>query len=189
MNTLRNFAKYVFALIFAKFKYLAKKFILTKSPDQCFKMKSKRSGRDLPFMKIKCDNTKQSEPLTLGGLLCQRTGIIFKIEELRKHPRSNSVSSARVLGTRHQIVPKSRNVLCGEAHSYKNCPNKEKRNPKCANCRGPQIANCRGCPAYKDEAFKTKFPMLPSSSKLLHNLPATHLISPPIKLFPWLQTW
>ena len=33
MNTLKNFAKSVFAHIFAKFKYLAKQFILTKSPD------------------------------------------------------------------------------------------------------------------------------------------------------------
>ena len=33
MNTLRNFAKFVFARIFAKFKYLAKTFILTESPD------------------------------------------------------------------------------------------------------------------------------------------------------------
>ena len=33
MNTLRNFVKSVFARIFAKFKYLAKQFILTESPD------------------------------------------------------------------------------------------------------------------------------------------------------------
>ena len=33
MNTLRNFAKSVFASIFAKFKYLAKQFILTESQD------------------------------------------------------------------------------------------------------------------------------------------------------------
>ena len=31
MNTLRNFAKSVFACIFAKFKYVAKQFILTLS--------------------------------------------------------------------------------------------------------------------------------------------------------------
>ena len=41
-----------------------------------------------------------------------KTGIIFKVEEFRTTPRSNSVSSARVLGTRRQIVPKTRNVLC-----------------------------------------------------------------------------
>ena len=33
INTLRNFSKSVFAHISAKFKYLAKQFILTESPD------------------------------------------------------------------------------------------------------------------------------------------------------------
>ena len=33
MNTLRNFAKSVFAHISAKFKYFEKQFILTESPD------------------------------------------------------------------------------------------------------------------------------------------------------------
>ena len=33
MNPSRNFVKSVFACIFAKFKYLAKEFILTESPD------------------------------------------------------------------------------------------------------------------------------------------------------------
>ena len=46
--------------------------------------------------------------------------------------------------------------MCGEAHSHKNCPNKEKRTPKCANCRGPHVANYRGCPAYKDQDFRHK---------------------------------
>ena len=44
--------------------------------------------------------------------------------------------------------------MCGEAHSHKNCPNKEKRKPKCANCRGPHVANYRGCTAYKDQDFR-----------------------------------
>ena len=44
--------------------------------------------------------------------------------------------------------------MCGEAHSHKNCPNKEERKPKCANCRGPHVANYKGCPAYKDQAFR-----------------------------------
>ena len=44
--------------------------------------------------------------------------------------------------------------MCGEAHSHKDCPNKNKKTPKCANCRGPHVANYRGCPAYKDQAFR-----------------------------------
>ena len=44
--------------------------------------------------------------------------------------------------------------MCGEGHSHKSCPNKEKRKPKCANCRGPHVENYRGCPLYKDQAFR-----------------------------------
>ena len=50
------------------------------------RMKSKRTGRDLPFIKIKCDNLKQAEALILGGLVCQKTGIIFKVEDFRTTP-------------------------------------------------------------------------------------------------------
>ena len=32
-------------------------------------LKSKRSGKDLPFIKIKCDNPKQAEALLSGGLV------------------------------------------------------------------------------------------------------------------------
>ena len=76
------------------------------------RMKSKRTGRDLPFIKIKCNNPKQAETLILGGLICQKTGIIFKVEEFRTTPQSSSASSAKVLGTRHKNVLKNRNVLC-----------------------------------------------------------------------------
>ena len=41
------------------------------------RMKSKRSGRDLPLIKIKCDDTKQAKALISGGLVCQKTDIIF----------------------------------------------------------------------------------------------------------------
>ena len=45
-------------------------------------------------------------------------------------------------------------MLCVGSSFPQNCPNKEKRSPKCANCRGPQVANYKGCPAYKDQAFR-----------------------------------
>ena len=45
-------------------------------------------------------------------------------------------------------------MLCVVKLIHTNCPNKEKRKPKCANCRGPHVANYRGCLAYKDQAFR-----------------------------------
>ena len=76
------------------------------------RMKSKRSDRDLPFIKIKCDNPKQSEALLSGGLVCQKAGIIFRVEEFKTTPSIlQCFLSAKVSGTRHQTVPKTRNVF------------------------------------------------------------------------------
>ena len=49
---------------------------------------------------------------------------------------------------------KQKCVVCGKAHSHKDCPNKNKKKTKCANCRGHHVANYRGCPAYKNQAFR-----------------------------------
>ena len=76
------------------------------------RMKSERTGRDLPFIKIKCDNLKQSEALISGGLVCQKTGIIFKVEDVRTTPSIQQFLSAKVLGTRHRTVQKNQKVLC-----------------------------------------------------------------------------
>ena len=45
-------------------------------------------------------------------------------------------------------------VICGVGHSHKGCPNREKKQPKCANCKGPHVANYKGCPAYQKQAFR-----------------------------------
>ena len=50
------------------------------------RMKSKRTGKDLPFIKIKSDDPKQAEALLSGGLVCQKTGIIFRVEEFKTTP-------------------------------------------------------------------------------------------------------
>ena len=114
-------------------------------------MKSKRSDRDLLFIKIKCDNTKQAEALISGGLACQKTGIIFKVEEFRRTPSIQQCFKCQ--GFRHKApncTKKPKCVVCGEAHAYKSSPNREKS----ANGRGPNVANYRGCLAYKDQAFR-----------------------------------
>ena len=119
------------------------------------RMKSKRTGRDLPFIKVKCDNPKQAEELISGGLICQKTGIIFKVEEFRITPSIQQCFKCQGFGHKAQnCTKKQKCVVCGEAHSHKDCPNKNKKTPKCANCRGPHVANYRGCPAYKDQAFR-----------------------------------
>ena len=80
--------------------------------DEAETMTSKRTGRDLPFINIKCDNPKQAEVLTSGRLICQKTGIIFKVEEFRITQSIQQCFNSQGLGTRHKIVLKNQNVLC-----------------------------------------------------------------------------
>ena len=110
------------------------------------RMKSKRTGKDLPFIKIKSDDPKQTQTLISRGLVCQKTGIIFRVEEFKTTPLILQCFKCQGFG--HKAPS------CTKNHLHKNCPNKEKRKPKCANCTEPRIANYRGCPAYKDKAFR-----------------------------------
>ena len=74
-------------------------------------MKSKRTGKDLPFIKIKSDDPKQAEALISGGLVCQKTGIIFRVEEFKTTPSILQCFKSKVSDTRHQTAPKTKNVL------------------------------------------------------------------------------
>ena len=158
-------------------------------------MKSKRSGRDLPCIKIKCDDAKQAEALISGGLVCQKTGIIFKVEEFRTTPSIQQCFSCQGLWHKAQNCTKNpKCVVCGEAHSRKNCPNKEKRNPKCTNCREPHVASCKGYPAYKDQAFRQQVVQTQVSYVFI----LKQASPPPPKntfnftaeqIYPWSQTW
>ena len=54
-------------------------------------------------------------------------------------------------------IKKPKCVVCGEAHSHKNCSNKEKWKPKCVNCREKQGTSCRQLQrlsCLQDQAFR-----------------------------------
>ena len=99
--------------------------------------------------------TQNKPALISGRLICQKTGIIFKVKEFRITVSIQQCFKCQGFGHKAQYCTKKQKyVVCGEAHSHNNCPKKEERTPKCANCRGPHVANYRGCPAYKDQPFR-----------------------------------
>ena len=49
---------------------------------------------------------------------------------------------------------KTKCLICGESHHQKGCPNRDIKQPKCANCKGPHVASYKGCPTYKKQAFR-----------------------------------
>ena len=104
------------------------------------RMKSKRTGRDLPFIKVKCDNRKQAEALISGGLICQKTGTIFKVEEFRITPSIQQCFKCQSFGHKAQnCTKKQKCVVCGEAHSHKDCPNKNKKHQNVQTVGGPML--------------------------------------------------
>ena len=91
------------------------------------RMKSKRTDKDLPFIKIKSDDPKQVEALLSRGLVCQKTGIIFRVDQFKTTPSILQFFKCQGFGHKAlNCTKKEKCVVCGEAYSHKNCPNKEK---------------------------------------------------------------
>ena len=80
------------------------------------RMTSKISGRDLSFIKIKCDDPKEAEKFISGGFICQKTGIIFKVEEFRTTPSIQQCFKCQSFGHKAPNCTKNQNVLCVVKH-------------------------------------------------------------------------
>ena len=122
-------------------------------------------------------------------------GIISKVEGFKTTPLILQCFKCQGFGHKAPNCTKNEKcVVCGEGHSHKNCPNKEKRKPKCANCRGFHVANYKGCPAYKNQAFRRHVVQKQVSYASIQKQsapppPATHLILLQSKLSPSSQMW
>ena len=81
------------------------------------RMKSKTTGKELPFIKIKSDDPKQAEAQLSGGLICQKTGIIFRVEEFKITPSILQCFKCQGFGHKAPNCTKDQKcVVRGEAH-------------------------------------------------------------------------
>ena len=119
------------------------------------RMKSKRDGRKLQMFQIDLSDSAEAEALISSNITCPQTGIIFKVEEFRTPISVQQCYNCQHFGhSAKNCQAKTKCVICGEGHSHKGCPNRAKKQPKCANCKGPHVANYKGCPAYKKQVFR-----------------------------------
>ena len=119
------------------------------------RMKSRRDGRAFQMFQLELKDPSEAEALISENITCLKTGIIFKVEEFRAPISVRQCYNCQNFGhSAKNCQAKTKCVICGEGHSHKGCPNKEKKQPKCANCRGPHVANYKGCPAYKKQVFR-----------------------------------
>ena len=64
------------------------------------RLKSKTDGRVLPIFQLGINETAEAEELISQNLVCNVTGIVYKMEEFRNQFRSCSASTAKVSATR-----------------------------------------------------------------------------------------
>ena len=119
------------------------------------RLKSKKDGRVLPIFQLELSDPAEAEALLSQNLMCNVTGIVYKVEEFRQPVSVRQCFNCQCFGHSAQnCKSKQKCVICGENHSHKGCPKKEAKQPKCANCPGPHVASYKGCPEYKKQAFR-----------------------------------
>ena len=95
--------------------------------------KSKRDGRVLPMFQLEISDPAEAEALLSQNLMCNVTGIVYKVEEFRQPVSVRQCFNCQCFGHSAQnCKSKQKCVICGENHSHKGCPKKEVTQPKCA---------------------------------------------------------
>ena len=119
------------------------------------RLKSKKDGRVLPIFQLEITDVDEAEALSSQNLMCNVTGIIYKVEDFRQPVSVTQCFNCQsFVRSAKNCRSKQKCLICGESHSHHGCPNKEARKPKCANCSGPHDASYKGCPEYKKQAFR-----------------------------------
>ena len=114
------------------------------------------------MFKLEIKDDTEAKALITENITCPITGITYRLEEFRI-----SIS----------VLPN------------KGCPNKEKRQPQCANCKGSHVASYKECPVYKKQAFrqhwwsvKNHMSQFYAKTRLSHNPRIRHSPFRPINL-------
>ena len=104
-------------------------------------MKSRKDGRSLKMFQLELKDPAEVKVLISENLTCRQTGIIFQVEDFQA-PILVRVITAKNFGhLAKNCQAKTKCVICSEGHLHKGCPNKKKKQPKCAYCRGPHVAS------------------------------------------------
>ena len=102
----------------------------------------KKDCRVLQVFKLEIKDEAEADALISQNLTCHITGIIYKVEEFW-----STISVQQCWNCQHfrnsakTCKSKTKCLICGESHNHKGCPDREKKQPKCASCKGPHIAS------------------------------------------------
>ena len=112
------------------------------------RLKSQKDGRVLPIFQLEVTDPTEAEALISQSLVCNVTGIVYKVEEFRA-PISVQCYNCQSFGHSAKTCrSKQKCLIYGENHLQKGCPSRELRKRTCANCKG--VLHIEGVPNTKN---------------------------------------
>ena len=95
------------------------------------RMKNRRDSRMLQMFQIELSDPAEAEAIISNKITCPQTGIIFKVEEFCAPILVKQCYNCQNFGhSAKNFKAKIKCVICGEGHSHKGCPNREKKATK-----------------------------------------------------------
>ena len=114
-----------------------------------------KDSRVLQTCKSEIKDEAEAEALISQNLTCHTTSIIYKVEELWSPVSVQQCWNWQNFGhSAKACKSETKCLICGESHRHKGCPNREKKQPKCANSKEPHAASYKGWPVYRKQAFR-----------------------------------
>ena len=96
---------------------------------QAGRMKSRREGRIPQTFQIELSDPTKADAIISNKITYPQTGIIIKVEEFRALISVQQCYNCQNFGhSAKNCQTKVKCVVCGEGHSHKGCPNREKSN-------------------------------------------------------------
>ena len=111
------------------------------------RLKSKKDGRVLPIFRLEINDPTETEAPLLQNLVCQVTGIVYRVEEFRSPVSVTKCYSCQSVGhSVKKIEGQNKNV----SSAVRAIPTNDAQIRKLENHRkGPHVALYKGCPEYK----------------------------------------
>ena len=114
------------------------------------RLKSRKDGRVLPIFQLELSNPAEAEALLSQNLMCNVTGIVYKVEEFRQPVSVRQCFNCQCFGHSAQnCKSKQKCVNCGENHSHKGCSKKKQNSPSVPTIQGHMLHLTRGVPNIK----------------------------------------
>ena len=112
--------------------------------------KSKKDGRVLPMFQLEISDPAEAEALLSQNLMCNVTGIVYKVEEFRQPVSVRQCFNCQCFGHSAQnCKSKQKCVICGENHSHKGCPKKKQNSPNVQIALGHMLHLTKGVQSIK----------------------------------------